>query len=312
MHIIDLTVKCKQATGDGTKIVCMNDDYVVRVTAEDCGTFTDAPKKQLIVRHGMEYHESDIEEFTDDNGNKFLGAELPLIDYDHYVDLGLCGKDSEGVIIYTSTSARYECAKSALNGVVVKRTNPVLKTLNATTNGTYKAVDSNADGFYEVEVNVAPKIEEYKRVDLDMSSGDQTINPTNTDRTMSQVTIYKPMNLIPSNIKEGVNIAGVVGTLESKSVNGVVLTVTSDTTTQYHTPDASTYYSQVQVNPIPLEYIIPTGEKLITTNGDYDVTEFKKITVAVEENEDEDLVTAKLNFDETSGILKIILPEGVE
>ena len=49
-------------------------------------------------------------------------------------------------------------------------------------------------------------------VDLDFSSGDMVIEPSDTT-VYEKVSIPKPANLIPENIAEGAEIAGVVGTL---------------------------------------------------------------------------------------------------
>ena len=52
---------------------------------------------------------------------------------------------------------------------------------------------------------------ETKTVELSMASGNQTV--TNTEKTlMTAVTVVKPSTLVPSNIKKGVNIGGIVGT----------------------------------------------------------------------------------------------------
>lgn len=48
----------------------------------------------------------------------------------------------------------------------------------------------------------------------DLSSGGQTVLP-DTGSVLTKVTIEKPTTLIPENIASGVNIFGVVGTLES-------------------------------------------------------------------------------------------------
>lgn len=52
---------------------------------------------------------------------------------------------------------------------------------------------------------------ETKSVALSMASGNQTISAT-SDKYMTSVTVTKPSTLIASNIKSGVNIAGVTGT----------------------------------------------------------------------------------------------------
>ena len=56
------------------------------------------------------------------------------------------------------------------------------------------------------------KPEEAKTVTLALSSGDQVVQPSE-GCTISQVTIQKPATLLASNIKSGVNIAGVIGSL---------------------------------------------------------------------------------------------------
>jgi hypothetical protein len=218
MHIINLTIKCKNATGDSTKIVCMNSDYVVRLTTEDCGTFTNATVKKLVVRYGREYREVDIKNVTIED-ETFLQATLPPIERADYVDLGVCGKetdDENAVPVYSSTSARFHCDKSILSGAVIKFSDPTLTSLKVIENGTYKAGDHASDGFHTVEVSVAGGNTEMRQVDLAMSEGDQEIYPTKTGYAMSKVRVRKPDTLTPENIVKDVDIGGVVGTFEKK------------------------------------------------------------------------------------------------
>lgn len=53
-----------------------------------------------------------------------------------------------------------------------------------------------------------------KTVDLNMSSGNQTISP-DSGKVLSKVTVTKPSTMVPENIKKDVNIGGIVGTLEN-------------------------------------------------------------------------------------------------
>ena len=55
---------------------------------------------------------------------------------------------------------------------------------------------------------------EEQTVELSMLSGNQVIQPT-SGKVMSKVTVQKPDTLLPENIKKGVVIGGVVGTLEA-------------------------------------------------------------------------------------------------
>lgn len=225
MHIINLKVECKDASGDGTTIVCMNSDYVVRITAKDCGSFSNAPVKKLVVRHDKEYTEVPIRDVVED-GVTYLQATLPPLERKDYVDLGICGKlvdDPTVDPIYASTAARFDCDKSILCGTVVLKADPVLTTLNADSNIVYKATDYGADGFSAVSVNVPHKFEEKRIVPLSMSNGDQTVIPSYDSRTMNEVVIKKPDNLNPDNIKRGVDVGGVVGTFGFDDYDGTVV-----------------------------------------------------------------------------------------
>lgn len=85
-------------------------------------------------------------------------------------------------------------------------------------------------------------------------------------------TIKGDSNLLPGNIKSGTKIFGVTGTYTgSTATTSPTLqskTVTPTKETQNVTADSSyDGLSQVTVNPIPSDYIIPSGNKVITANG---------------------------------------------
>lgn len=57
------------------------------------------------------------------------------------------------------------------------------------------------------------KPEEIKSVELSLAAGDQVVEPS-AGNVLAKVTIEKPITLIPDNIKNGVDIAGVVGSYQ--------------------------------------------------------------------------------------------------
>jgi hypothetical protein len=60
---------------------------------------------------------------------------------------------------------------------------------------------------------------EEKTVALDMASGSQAVIPS-ANKVLSKVIITKPSTMLPENIKEGINIGGVIGTLTAGSGGG--------------------------------------------------------------------------------------------
>lgn len=215
MPIINLTLQGKRAVGDGTKIVSMNGDYLVRLTLDDCDDLARLPVKKLILRRGTEYQESPVESVEED-GQTFLQAELPIFEYQQTVDIGVYGKESEEDEDpkFSSEPAKFECIKSILCGALILKKDPELESLRITENGRYTAADRGVDGFYEVDVNVAAAAREQRTVALSMPIGNQVITPLTEGHAMSQVTITKPLTLVSENIKKGVNIGGVVGSYE--------------------------------------------------------------------------------------------------
>ena len=76
-----------------------------------------------------------------------------------------------------------------------------------------------AGKFVTGNVTVAAVPTETKTLALSMANGNQVISRSST-KYLSTVTVQKPATLLPENIKSGVNIGGVVGTLESGETLG--------------------------------------------------------------------------------------------
>lgn len=81
-----------------------------------------------------------------------------------------------------------------------------------TANGTH-----DVSGKASATVNVPATPTEEKTVELALADGDQVITPT-AGKNFSKVTITKPAELLPENIKKGITIAGVTGTYEAVAV----------------------------------------------------------------------------------------------
>lgn len=116
------------------------------------------------------------------------------------------------------------------------------KVLNSVT--IYKPTTMTADNIKK-GVNIGGVVGSYaptfttetKTVDLAMGSGNQVISKSSGKDGMTQVTVTKPSTMLPENIKKGVNIGGVVGTMEAgggssdkfaKLVDGTITEVTAE------------------------------------------------------------------------------------
>ena len=99
---------------------------------------------------------------------------------------------------------------------------------------------------FEEEISGIPtgKPEEEKTVYLNMVNGDQVITPT-AGKAMSKVTVKKPLALKRSNIRNNVNMGGVVGILkEKKPEREKAVTITANGITNV-LPDSGQTLSKV-------------------------------------------------------------------
>ena len=113
-------------------------------------------------------------------------------------------KDKNGITL--KTAGKY-CSSDV--GII-----PKLQSKSVATNGSVVA-DEGYCGLDSVTVDVPATPTQEKTVDLAMASGNQVISP-DAGKNLSKVTVTKPSTLVAGNIKTGVSIGGVTGTLEAK------------------------------------------------------------------------------------------------
>lgn len=161
--------------------------------------------------------------------------------------------------------------------------------------GTIELADTTATPAIDAQELTPPAGTYYKKVTVAATPLDdaktvtagtaaQTVNPTAGNLGIKAVTV----NPTPSSAK----------------------TATPTKDTQTVNPDSGKLLSSVTVNPIPDDYIIPTGTKNITENGTVDVTSFAEVNVAVPAPDLSDATATPdkvlLNFTAYTGAGKII------
>ena len=125
---------------------------------------------------------------------------------------------------------------------------PTIQSLSITPSETSQTFNaSNIDGYKPVNVSAIQT--ETPTVNLSLASGNQTVNAS-SGKYIKSLTITKPSTLVASNIKSGVNIAGITGTYEFKTQNKTF----TPTQTGGSVSADSGYdgLGLVTVNPVPL------------------------------------------------------------
>lgn len=139
---------------------------------------------------------------------------------------------------------------AAIHGTIGNAETPT-EELEITKNGTYNTV-----GYGKAIVDVQPKLQEKTAT----ASGEVTPDVG-----------YDGLSKVKVNIADNVKA-------QSKAV-------TPTAAKQTVLPDAGyTHLSAVTVNPIPSEYIVPSGELEITEDGTYDVTDKARVVIKVGDN----------------------------
>jgi surface protein len=118
-------------------------------------------------------------------------------------------------------------------------------------------------------------------------SGDLVVEPSEGYDGLSKVVINKvTANIDPQikeeNIREGVNILGVEGTFKGSPILQEKEVVPNEETQNVIPDDGYNGLSRVIVEPIPSDYINPTGTLSIDENGAYEVKKYANVVVDVQ------------------------------
>lgn len=278
-------------------------------------------------------------------GEKDTVDALPTADkpfspeyYPISVDYGVPAAGSVAINYFTQENFMF------VNGAWGKDSVPsVLAQLTATENKVY-VPDEGVDGYDKVTVNVpqldtsdatavagdilSGKTAYAKDIKITGTLGTQTKNaiPSSTSQTITPdsgkllngvVVEAAPLDEAQT-VTAGTTVKTVSPTAGKLGIKSVTInptpsspkTVTPTEAAQNVAPEDGQLLSEVTVNAIPAEYIIPTGAKAITTNGTVDVKAFASATVNVPNKVSEITITANGEYvakDGEIGYSKIIV-----
>lgn len=142
------------------------------------------------------------------------------------------------------------------------------KTLTVTENGTQTVKPDTGKVLSGVTVttNVPATPTEEKTVDLAMASGNQVVTPA-SGKHLTKVTITKPATLAAGNIKSGVNIGGVTGTLSpAKAEQAKTVDLAMASGNQIVSPDSGKVLSGVTITK-PATLVASNIKKGVTIGG---------------------------------------------
>lgn len=142
------------------------------------------------------------------------------------------------------------------------------KTLTVTENGTQTVKPDTGKVLSNVTVitNVPATPTEEKTVDLAMASGNQVVTPA-SGKHLTKVTITKPATLAAGNIKSGVNIGGVTGTLSpAKTEQAKTVDLAMASGNQVVSPDSGKVLSGVTITK-PTTLVASNIKKGVTIGG---------------------------------------------
>lgn len=137
------------------------------------------------------------------------------------------------------------------------------KTVTITENGTQKAIPDENKVFTEVTIvtNVPATPTQEVTKDLDMAAGDQIIIPA-SGYNLSKATVKKPATFVAGNIKKGVDIGGVTGTLETQKEEEAGTATITENGSQTFSPTSGKVFSDFTVTTN-----VPTGVDISDTTA---------------------------------------------
>lgn len=146
------------------------------------------------------------------------------------------------------TNKNCENLQAAIESISIEKEEQA-KTVTITENGTQKALPDENKVLTEVTIvtNVPATPTQEVTKDLDMAAGDQIIIPA-SGYNLSKATVKKPATFVAGNIKKGVDIGGVTGTLETqKEEEAKEVDLAMASGDQTITPTSGKVFSQVVV-----------------------------------------------------------------
>ena len=142
---------------------------------------------------------------------------------------------------------------------------PTIQSLSITPSETSQTFNaSNVDGYKPVNVSAIQT--ETPTVNLSLASGNQTVNAS-SGKYIKSLTITRPSTLVASNIKSGVNIAGVSGSLSpAKPEQAKIINITENGS-QSITPDSGQVLSSVEITTNIPTYITVASESALPSTA---------------------------------------------